>query len=342
MKRAVRLNLLVCLLGQRAWRPQELAEHFGISIRTIYRDILDLSSAHSIPVTKDDEGRYLLVEGATMRLMPLTAAERALLSLALDNPALRTARDIAAAIDQLGTKLKAATEQIEETPSGLALTGPERTGAIEEGLLPTLNEAVRNRTPVTIRYRSLWSNRTTCRGLDPYHVLHRENAWYVVGHCHLRQELRVFRLDRIAEAEAVEGTFDAPDFDVSALLRNSWGIFHGRHVYNVVIHFDAALAPLLEMSTYHPDQQVDRLGNGNLAYHVTLSHLEEIARWIVGFGGAARAVEPSALVDLVAAKAAGAHRAHPRDETAAPPGGQGYLPGVPPRGGDSGHQPPLI
>ena len=194
-----------------------------------------------------------------MRLLPLTATERAILALALDNPALRTAPDVASAIDRLGDKLSAATRQIEETPSGLALTGPEKSGAIKEGLLLLLNGAVRDRTPVSLHYRSLWSGSTAWRGLDPYNVFHRENAWYLVGHCHLRQELRAFRLDRIADAALLDGTFAPPDFDLDEFLKHSWGIYHGRTVYEVVIHFDAALAALLEESTLHHELLHNRL-----------------------------------------------------------------------------------
>lgn len=315
MKRSVRLYLLVQRLGGgRGWRPEEIAEHFEISLRTAYRDLADLSSTYSIPVTTDDDGRYRLMEGATMRLLPLTATERAILTLALDNPALRTAPDVASAVDRLGDKLSAATRQIEETPSGLALTGPEKSGDIKDGLLLLLNGAVHDRAPVSLHYRSLWSGSTMRRGVDPYSVFHRENAWYLVGHCHERKELRAFRLDRIADADVLDGRFAPPDFDLAEFLKHSWGIYHGRSVYDVVIHFDAALAALLEESTLHPDQQVVRLGNGDLEYRVSLSHLEEIARWIVGFAGAARAVEPPALVELVADMAARAHGAHRRDD----------------------------
>ena len=342
MKRSVRLYLLVQRLGGgRGWRPEEIADHFEISLRTAYRDLADLSSTYSIPVTTDDDGRYRLVEGATMRLLPLTATERAILTLALDNPALRTAPDVASAIDRLGDKLSAATRQIEETPSGLALTGPEKSGDIKEGLL-LLNAAVRDRNPVSLRYRSLWSGSTARRGVDPYSVFHRENAWYLVGHCHERNELRAFRLDRIADADRLEGRFAPPDFDLAEFLKHSWGIYHGRTVYDVVIHFDAALAALLEESTHHPDQRVARLGNGDLEYRVSLSHLEEVARWIVGFAGAARAVEPPALVELVADMAARAHEAHRRDDAPAPSGGQRDLPHVDPEGGASPRQRSLI
>ena len=344
MKRSLRLYLLVQRLGgSRGWRPEEIAEHFEISLRTAYRDLADLSSTYAIPVTTDDhDGRYRLVEGATMRLLPLTATERAILTLALDNPALRTAPDVAATVDRLGDKLGAATRQIEETPSGLALTGPEKSGDIKEGLLLLLNGAVRDRAPVSLRYRSLWSGSTARRGVDPYSVFHRENAWYLVGHCHERNELRAFRLDRIADADLLDGQFGAPDFDLAEFLKHSWGIYHGRTVYDVVIHFDAALAALLEESTHHPDQQVVRLGNGDLEYRVSLSHLEEVARWIVGFAGAARAVEPPALVGLVADMAARAHEAHRRDDAPAGPRGQRRLPHVRPDGSAPPRQGSLI
>ena len=54
MKRSVRLYLLVQRLGGgRGWRPEEIAEHFEISLRTAYRDLGDLSSTYGIPVTTD-------------------------------------------------------------------------------------------------------------------------------------------------------------------------------------------------------------------------------------------------------------------------------------------------
>ncbi len=343
MKRSLRLYLLVQRLGGRqGWRPEEIAEHFEISLRTAYRDIADLSSTYSIPVTTDDDGRYRLIEGATMRLLPLTATERAILTLALDNPALRTAPDVASAIDRLGDKLSAATREIEESPSGLALTGPEKSGDIKDGLLLLLNGAARDRVPVSLHYRSLWSGSIAWRGLDPYNVFHRENAWYLVGHCHLRQEVRAFRLDRIADAKLLDGTFAPPDFELDEFLKHSWGIYHGRTVYDVVIHFDAALTTLLEESSHHPDQQVIPLGNGNLEYRVSLSHLEEVARWIVGFAGAARAVEPPALVELVADMAARAGEAHRRDDAAAKPRGQRDLPYLRPDGAAAPRQRSLI
>jgi len=62
---------------------------------------------------------------------------------------------------------------------------------------------------VRLRYRSGWS-RETEREVDPYGVMHREGYWYAVGHCHLRGGMRLFRLDRVLDAEMLEEIFARP------------------------------------------------------------------------------------------------------------------------------------
>jgi predicted DNA-binding transcriptional regulator YafY len=74
---------------------------------------------------------------------------------------------------------------------------------------PTLSEAVRDRRRVRMRYRSYPSEETE-REVDPYAVIHKEGYWYTVGYCHLRRGERLFRLDRVLEAEALPQTFERP------------------------------------------------------------------------------------------------------------------------------------
>lgn len=307
MDRPIRLiEILQLLGGRRSWRPAEIAERFGISERTAYRDLQDLSRLESVPITRDEHG-YRLVEGTTLRSLALTATERATLKLLLQHPAFRDAADLTAGLER---KLDVATRELEETPQALTLAGPERSGNIAQGLLPLLEQAVRERTPVTLLYRSLWSQGQAWRGLDPYAVFHRENTWYLVGHCHLRHEPRTFRVDRIAEAKRLDGVFDPPAFDLDAFLQETWGVYRGRTLHDVVIHFDASLAPLIEAGAHHPDERIKKLGNSALEYRVAVSHLDEVARWIVGFAGAARAVEPPPLIARVVEIAGGAYQCH--------------------------------
>ena len=197
---------------------------------------------------------------------------------------------------------------------------------------------------MSLLYRSLWSRRQTSRGLDPYAVFHRENTWYLVGHCHMRNEPRTFRLDRVVEAKRLVGTFDRPPFDLDAFLQQTWSVYRGRTLHEVVIHFDASLAPLIQQGAHHPGERIKKLKNGRLQYRVTISHLDEIARWIVGFAGTARAVGPPALVARVTEIAAGAYERHgDGGRQASSRRSQRDLPGMPPATDDSAtRQPDLL
>lgn len=311
--RPVRLIELVQLLGgRRSWTPQQIAERFGISERTAFRDLADLVGSWDIPVTKDEHG-YRLAEGAVLRTLRLTPLEHATLKLTRDHPALRSHPGVARELQLVDAKLAAVTGTPSDTLRTHVVTGPDRSGDISEAIADTLDRAIRDRTPVKMRYRSLSSGRTTWRGIDPYVMFHRRSAWYLAGRCHVHDERRIFRLDRIAAAQPAGGAFPRPDFDLDDFLRHAWVVYQGGAVQQVVIRFDASLAPLIETGVHHPEERVTTLENGALEYRCAIGHLGEIARWIVGFGGRARAVEPPALVAEVADMARRAYHGHRAD-----------------------------
>lgn len=228
--------------------------------------------------------------------MNLTAEERAILRLALDNPALATQPHLARRLRTLRAKLDAVTRAATETPEALALAGPERTGAVPDGVIDVLERAATGHRRAEILYRSLSGHSRKWRGLDPYTLFHRDGVWYVVGHCHVNRELRTFRLDRIAEARLGEETFSSPaEFDLESYLASAWSVFRGPELYEVVLRFPAELAPLVELGRHHPGEERRELEGGEVEYRVRLSHLDEIARWVVGFGGQVRVVAPEAL-----------------------------------------------
>ena len=310
MSRPLRLVELVQLLaGPRCWTPREVAERFGISERTAFRDLADLSGSWEIPVTRDERG-YRLAPGALLRTLSLTPLENATLRLAQGHPALRSHPGVARELELIDAKLVAASRNRGEATPTRMLTGPDRSGDIPADVADTLERAIRDRTPVEMHYRSLSGGRTAWRGIDPYVLFHRRSAWYLAGRCHVHDERRIFRLDRIAAAKPARGAFPAPDFDLDEFLRHAWVVFHGGPAQQVVIHFNASLAPLIESGVHHPGEQVTTRDDGTLEYRCTVGHLGEIARWIVGFAGSARAVEPPALVAEVADMARRAHAAH--------------------------------
>jgi predicted DNA-binding transcriptional regulator YafY len=77
--------------------------------------------------------------------------------------------------------------------------------------LKTILYAAAAHRQLHVTHRS-WNGETTERLVDAYQVVYRAGRWYLVGHCHLRDDLRVFRLDHIQRA-----TLQSDEFGVSGI-----------------------------------------------------------------------------------------------------------------------------
>ena len=281
------------MLSGREVSLKEMVRHFEVSERTIYRDLSEIQK-HRVPVTLGDRG-YKLVEGATLRPLNLTAEERAVLKLALSNPSLRKLEPLRKTLKSLETKLDAATRRVEETPEALRLATFDTSGPNAAAALEPLESAIRAKRRVEIHYASLSGGTQQWRAVDPWRVFERAGAWYLVGHCLKNREPRIFRLDRIdgrmgvrtaASIDSTRPPFTPPgDFDLDTYLRDAWRVFVGRERHDIVLRFAPRLAPLILNAEYHAGETKKELRDGSVEYRVSLSSLEEIARWVVGFGG---------------------------------------------------------
>jgi predicted DNA-binding transcriptional regulator YafY len=102
----------------------------------------------------------------------------------------------------------------------------ERPGVDLGEIFAELEGATRFRKRVHITYQTAATGMTTRREVDPYAMVYRDSAWLVVGWCHLRKEIRSFRVDRISEATMApkpkSPDFERPtDFDVRAYVHRS-------------------------------------------------------------------------------------------------------------------------
>jgi predicted DNA-binding transcriptional regulator YafY len=308
--RADRIFALVQLLSTPVGQPlAKLCESLETSPRSLYRDLADLE-ARGLAIERA-EGRYRLMDGGSARTAPLTARERVLLSLALENPGIESQPAYRNAMRALRHKLGT-------TPSVMALSGPDRSGMVSAGIQEALEQAIEVRQSVSILYTSLSSGRRGWRGVDPWIAIHRSEAWYLIGRCHRNGQPKTFRLDRISALLPIGSSFERPkDFDVERWFEGSWGVEAAgwgdgaaRELHDVHIVFDASVAPLIEHGRHHAREQKEKRPDGRLDYHLRLGPLEELARWITGFGGAAVAVEPPELVQRVRAIATGTASAH--------------------------------
>ncbi|MEO7001403.1 MAG: YafY family protein [Ktedonobacterales bacterium] len=245
------LTVLELLQARVRISGPELAERLEVDQRTVRRYITMLQEL-GIPVEtiRGRYGAYRLRPG--FKLPPLMFSEDEALAVTLGLRAARrlglgiaSAADTEGALAKVERVLPAAIRErvrlvqetvtlVDDAPADVRETAPQSETVL------TLGQAVRETCRVWLRYQA-YDGAETERLLDPYGLVCRAGRWYVAGYCHLRQDTRVFRLDRITQIELRAETFTRPaDFD--SLAQVEQGIAHVPGRWQVVAELDATLA----------------------------------------------------------------------------------------------------
>lgn len=198
---------------------QALAEELEVSVRTVHRDIDDLSaSGVSVYADRGRAGGFQLLDGYRTQLTGLTPNEAEALFLAgLPGPAAEMGLGDAMAVAQL--KLLAALPgQRAEAPGRVAARfhldpvawyrNPERAD-----VLPVLAQAVWNPQRIRVRYGA-W-NEVVDRELEPLGLVLKAGIWYVVAASGGKP--RTYRVSSIQDLELAQETFARPaGFDLAS------------------------------------------------------------------------------------------------------------------------------
>jgi predicted DNA-binding transcriptional regulator YafY len=136
----------------------------------------------------------------------------------------------------LPESLRSRVQALQAAVSFVSPSGSERP---QSKWLLLLSSAVQHAQRVHLCYRS-WQDESE-RDLDPYGIVLHWKNWYVVGWCHLRQNVRVFRVDRIASAELTGDGFQRPhDFNSLEFVLNSFPT--AKHGFCVEILIETTLS----------------------------------------------------------------------------------------------------
>lgn len=219
------LAVLELLQGRGRISGPELAQRIGVDGRTLRRYIAMLEEL-GIPIVAERGryGAYLLVPG--FKLPPLMFNDDEALALSVGLLAARGLglAEAAPAVASAQAKLARVTpDRLKRQLQAIAET--VRLDLAHASDAPHSNEALMALTAAAQAQQRVHLDYTTpqhqCseRDVDPYGLAWRAGAWYLVGWCHLRRDLRSFRLDRIGKVQALAAHFERPAaFDTLAQL----------------------------------------------------------------------------------------------------------------------------
>ncbi len=245
------LTILEFLQSHRKISGPELARRLEINERTVRRYIVMLQDM-GIPV-EAERGRYGAYQlQRSYKLPPLMFTEGEAVALTLGLLAIRESRfpvDVAAVVGALAKTERVLPEkllqQVRALQETITFRGRPRPNMLQNNFLVALSSAAQQRHQVLLRYRS-WEGDQTERTFDPYGVVSYDGYWYTAGYCHLRRDLRTFRLDRIIALEASEQLFERPDdFDALTYVLDSLGSTDGGE--QVVALMDTTIEHAREM-----------------------------------------------------------------------------------------------
>lgn len=209
IKRISRLTaILTQLQTQRRLTAASLSEKFGVSKRTIYRDIKVLAKA-GVPILTEEGKGYTLVEGYKIPPVMFTQKEANALILAeqlvLKNKDASFVKDYSEAID----KIKSILRYTAKDKANLLADRTQFEEIIQQernsNNLSDLQYALTNYKLVRMQYLNK-EGKTTDRMVEPFALLSAEN-WYLIAWCRLRKEFRFFRSDRIQKMEVLSDNF---------------------------------------------------------------------------------------------------------------------------------------
>jgi len=281
-----------------------MAEQLGAPGRAVYRD-LDVLQQLEVPLYTDKNGKesyWKIDPDYRNRLsIPFTLSELLSLYFAQDSIRPLDGTVLYDSLDSLFDKVRAMLpkplfkEMIGLRGSFLSGIPAQKDYGVYREFIKVIQEAIEGRRVLQLLYRPRDQSPAE-RKVNPYAVHLHNGTLYVIGHCHLRKDIRTFMVDRMQKIKMTDESFPAPiGFSLESYLRHSFGMFR-EDLVRVKVRFDKSLTRYLLERRWHPSQKNNKLKDGSLELAFEVAGTKEIKTWILGFGLVAKVLEPASLV----------------------------------------------
>ncbi len=222
MRRLPRLLAILTLLqGKKYTTAEQIAEHFGISIRTVYRDIQALTAsqlsdneAGSRQIAYEPGKGYYLVQGYFLPPVQFSMEEANALLL-MERVVSGFAdkgieRHYATALQKVKAVLRnSQKEQLELLNDHIVFHVPECLKYNQE-YLAMLQTAIGKRLALELTYQTK-QGETTRRQVEPIGLVFYALGWHLMAWCHLRKDYRDFKVARIVQMRCLDVPFKKAD-----------------------------------------------------------------------------------------------------------------------------------
>lgn len=274
---------------------KELSAFFNVSTRTIYRDINTLTIA-GIPIlsSKGTGGGISLMDGYTIDRSLLSREEQQRVFQGLQILQAANYPDAEKALSKIGAIFRNALEP-KWLDVDFSYWGSDEKEKIK---ISELQYAILNKQAIRFCYFNSEFQKTE-REAEPLRLIFKSHAWYIVGYCRMKQEIRIFRLSRIKRLYVLPEIFDRelpPDYTLTPEYKEEYKI------PDLKLKFSPEIAHRL----YDEFQESQVCQGEDGYYYVTVQY--ELNNWtlhyLLSFGKYVEIVEPEAARGMLRERAA--------------------------------------
>ncbi len=282
-------KILYRLLDKGEATACELAKDFEVSVRTIYRDI-DALSAAGIPIytAAGRNGGIRLLEGFVLNKAVLSEKEK---------------QEILAALQSINAAKNVDGSETLQKLSALFHTHSENWLEVEfsrwgnqesdNRKFERLKDAVLHCKRVKIRYAGSDENETE-RIIEPLQLAYKAKAWYLKAFCTLKQDYRLFKLNRILGLEVLEEHFVPHEFQGQTDTHES--------DYNLVmLRFPKEMA--YRVYDEFDETQIERQENDGFIVSAKMPEDAWLTGFLLSFGTQVEILSPDSLKAVLAEQA---------------------------------------
>ena len=311
LNKTERLFALVLLLQNRPnMTSRDLAEHFGVSRRTIFRDLRTLGES-GVPLTYAEHGGYEILDGYQLPPLMFSARQAATLLIGAEFTKLQPDASLRTDADAVAMKIRSVLpeavrdyiDRLQERTVLAPFNEADRDGATgdEQGLWFELSEAVARQRKVKMTYYVASREEETVREVDPLGLVYYSDHWNLIAHDHLRGDIRNFRLDQIKKLRTRFDGFEPPEgFDLKEHLRERGST--PENVRMTVRFRNRAWRWAKRQMPADIDQELP-VEKGWTEVTFEFENVAYVAKWLLRYGTDVHVVGPPALCDEIAAQA---------------------------------------
>lgn len=294
--------ILIQLQSRRVVKASDIAERFGISLRTVYRDVNTLVEA-GIPIIGEAGVGYSIMDG--YKLPPVMFTREEATAFLTAEKIVEKMTDVSvteqyrSAMYKIRSILKSAEkallEDIDDSIAVLKSVHHQRVDHKDH--IQTLLNSIAQKKVITIDYFANHSQEHTKRDIEPIGIFFKDGYWHLIAYCRMRADYRDFRIDRMNKVAVTEKTYDSSKHPTLKDYINHAAKEHDLDM--VVMRVHKSVYPHLDYQKYYSGFVSEkRVGDDFEMTFLTVS-LEGFARWFMMFGDKAEIISPDSLRERI-------------------------------------------